>query len=136
MDCIFCAIRDGQIPAVKVFEDDRTLAFMDISPLNDGHLLVIAKQHHPNLFEISDEDLAAVSRVAKKMALAIAKAIRPDGLNLFQANGPAAGQTIEHFHLHVIPRWLMDGKGVYWEPPVKGDANRIKDAAEKIKAQM
>lgn len=135
MDCVFCAIRDGTVPAVKVFEDDKTLVFMDINPLNDGHMLVIPKRHSANIFEIPEDDLAAVALVAKRMAAAAARALRPDGLNLLQANGPAAGQSVEHFHVHVIPRWMADGKGFDWVL-VRGDIDRIKDVAERIKAEL
>lgn len=135
MDCVFCSIRDGKIPAIKVFEDDKTLAFMDINPLNDGHLLVIPKRHSANLFEIPEEDLTAVIETAKNMAWAVNKALRPDGLNLLQANFPAAGQSVEHFHIHVIPRWMGDGKGFEWVL-VRGDSDRIKNIADKIKAQL
>jgi histidine triad (HIT) family protein len=87
MDCVFCKIRDGQIPSIKVAEDDRTLCFMDINPLNPGHCLVVIKQHAPTLFEADPADLAAAMAAAKRVALAIRTALKPDGLNLLQANG-------------------------------------------------
>lgn len=132
MDCVFCAIRDGQIPSFKVFEDSRVLAFMDINPVNDGHLLVIPKAHSPNLFEVADDDLAATLLLAKRLAIAVKRALQPDGLNLLQANGAAASQTVFHFHVHVIPRWTKDGKGIHWSVQ-PGDQERVALVAERIK---
>jgi len=135
VDCIFCAIRDGKIPSFKVYEDERTMAFMDINPLNDGHLLVISKSHAPSLFEIADEDCTAVMLAAKRLATAVDRALQPPGLNVLQANGPAAVQSVPHYHLHVIPRWFDDGRGMDW-PLERGDMERIKAVAEKVKAAL
>lgn len=135
MDCIFCQIRDGQIPSTRVYEDALTLAFMDINPLNEGHLLVIPKAHAETIYDMSHPDLAAVSATAKKMAEAIRHALHPEGLNLYQANGAAAAQVVPHFHLHLIPRWKGDGKSLEWKL-VKGDLERIRGTAEKIRAQV
>ena len=96
-NCIFCKIVVGQMPCSKLLEDDDTLAFMDIYPANDGHCLVIAKEHYPTLFDISDETLAAVSRSVSKVAWAVNQALSPDGLNLVQANGPGAQQSVSAF---------------------------------------
>lgn len=135
MECIFCQIRDGQIPSARVYEDDKTVAFMDINPVNDGHLLVIPKGHAETIFDISLGDLTAVSATAKKVAEAIRQALQPDGLNLLQANGAAAAQVIPHFHLHLIPRWKGDGRGLDWKL-VEGDLDRIKATADRIRAQV
>jgi histidine triad (HIT) family protein len=135
MDCIFCQIRDGQIPSTRVYEDALTLAFMDINPLNEGHLLVIPKAHAETIYDMSPPDLTAVSATAKKMAEAIRHALHPEGLNLYQANGAAAAQVVPHFHLHLIPRWKGDGKSLDWKL-VKGDPERIRVTAEKIRAQV
>ncbi|HWP73740.1 MAG TPA: HIT family protein, partial [Methylomirabilota bacterium] len=110
-DCVFCKIRDGQIPSLKIFEDDRTLAFMDINPVSHGHCLVIPKAHAASLFEAEVEDLQATIAAAQQVARAIREALAPDGLNMLQANGAAAFQSVPHFHLHLIPRWANDGKG-------------------------
>ena len=104
MDCVFCRIRDGQIPSTRVYEDERTIAFMDINPLNEGHTLVISRAHATTLFEADEEDLRAAIATAKRVATAIREALRPDGLNLLQANGVAAFQSVPHFHFHLIPR--------------------------------
>lgn len=135
MNCVFCNIRDGLIPSVKVYEDDRTFAIMDINPLNEGHLLVIPKTHAMTIHEIADEHLSQSVVVAKRIALAVEKALRPEGLNLLQANGPAAFQSVPHFHLHVIPRWIGDGRGFDWTL-IKGDPESIRAAGQRIRAAL
>src|SRR5262245_864802 len=135
MECVFCKIRDGQIPSMKIAEDERTLAFMDINPLNAGHCLVVTKQHAATLFESDEADLGAAITAAKRIALAIQKALRPDGLNLLQANGAAAFQSVPHFHLHLIPRWVNDGKGFDWKL-VPGDRAEIEKAGDRIRAAL
>ncbi len=135
MDCVFCKIRDGQIPSYKVHEDERTLAFMDINPLNSGHCLVVTKAHAPTLFEASVEDLAAVMATVKKLARALRDAVQPDGLNLLQANGAAAFQSVPHFHIHLVPRWKNDGKGFDWKL-IPGDREEIRKVAERIRAHL
>jgi len=132
MDCVFCKIRDGQIPSTRIFEDERALAFMDINPLNDGHCLVITRAHAPTIFEADVADLQAAVAAAQRVALALKRALAPDGLNLLQANGAAAFQSVPHFHLHLVPRWTGDGKGFDW-PLVPGDRVRIQGIAEKIR---
>ena len=135
MDCVFCKIRDGQIPAFKLYEDARTLAFMDINPLNPGHCLVVTKAHAPTIFDADPADLEAAIVAAKKVATAVRSAIGADGLNVLQANGPAAFQSVPHFHLHVIPRFANDGKGFDWKL-VAGNKEEIKKNAEKIQAAL
>jgi histidine triad (HIT) family protein len=134
-DCVFCKIRDGQIPAVRIREDQRTLAFMDINPLSPGHCLVLSKRHAATIFESAEEDLMAVMVAARKVALAIRDALAPDGLNLLQANGVAAFQSVPHFHLHLIPRWNNDGKGFDWEP-VPGDRAEITRTGDRLRALL
>jgi histidine triad (HIT) family protein len=134
-DCVFCKIRDGQIPSMKVFEDDRTLAFMDINPLGPGHCLVIPKAHAASLYEADLEDLHAVIATAQQVARAIREALAPDGLNMLQANGAAAFQSVLHFHLHLIPRWANDGKGFDWKM-VPGHRDQIMKAGERIRALL
>lgn len=108
-ECIFCKIVDGILPCHKIHEDEHTVAFMDIFPLSPGHALVIPKDHHPDLYSMPDHLLGAVMTTTRKVALAMAKAQGPDGMNLFQANGVAAGQTVFHFHMHILPRRSGDG---------------------------
>ena len=135
MDCVFCKIRDGQIPSARVYEDDRTIAFMDINPLNEGHTLVIPRAHAATLFEADEADLRAAIATAKRVAVAIQDALHPDGLNLLQANGAAAFQSVPHFHFHLVPRFTGDGKGFDW-PMMAGDRGRIQAAAEKIRRAL
>jgi histidine triad (HIT) family protein len=135
MDCVFCKIRDGQIPAFRIYEDDRTLTFMDINPLNSGHCLVATKAHAPTIFDADEEDLRAAMAVAKKVAAAIQQGLKPDGLNLLQANGAAAFQSVPHFHLHLIPRWNNDGKGFDWKP-VPGNRDQILKTGERLRALL
>jgi len=134
-DCVFCKIRDGQIPSAKVYEDDRTLCFMDINPLNTGHCLVVTKTHAATLHESAVEDLKSAIATAQKVARALQQALTPDGLNMLQANGPAAFQSVPHFHLHLIPRWAGDGKGFDWAQ-VPGDRAAILGAADKLRAAL
>jgi len=132
-DCVFCMIRDGKIPSAKVYDDERTLAFMDINPLTRGHCLVATKAHAATLYDAEVEDLKAAIATAKKVAGALRKALSPDGLNVLQANGAAAFQSVPHFHLHLIPRWTGDGKGFDWKL-VPGNREEIMDTAGRIRA--
>ncbi len=134
-DCVFCKIRDGQIPSFKIHEDERTVTFMDINPLNSGHCLVVTKAHAATIFEADVEDLVAAMAAAKKVALAIREALKPDGLNILQANGAAAFQSVPHFHLHLIPRWANDGKGFDWKP-VPGNREVIMKNGERLRALL
>ena len=134
-DCVFCKIRDGQIPSARLYEDERTLAIMDINPLNQGHCLVLTKAHAPTLFDADAADLQAAIVTAKRVALAIRTALKPDGLNMLQANGAAAFQSVPHLHLHLIPRWTGDNKGFDW-PLVPGKREEITATAEKIRAAL
>ena len=113
-DCVFCKIVAGQMPCFKLLEDDNTLAIMDTYPANDGHCLILAKEHYPTLFDISDEAFAAVSRSVIKVARAVNQALSPRGLNLVQANGPGAQQSVRHFHVHVLPRKPGDQLKLNW----------------------
>ena len=134
-DCVFCKIRDGQIPSIKLDEDARTLCIMDINPLNSGHCLVLTRAHAPTIFDADPADLAAAITTAQRVARAQRTALRPDGLNMLQANGAAAFQSVPHFHLHLIPRWTNDGKGFDWTL-VPGDRDQIQKAGEKIRAAL
>ena len=131
-DCVFCKIRDGQLPSMRVYEDDRTFCIMDINPLTPGHCLVIIKNHSATLFDADLEDLQAAIATAQTVAGAIKTALKPDGLNVLQANGAAAFQSVPHFHLHLIPRLNNDGKGFDWKL-VPGDRAAIVTAGEKIR---
>ena len=134
-DCIFCKIIAGEIPCFKIYEDDDTLAFMDINPANDGHALVIPKEHAENVHSVSDDAIAATVMTAKKVAAAVDKTLNPQGLNLLQCNGPAAAQSVLHFHMHVLPRRDGDELKLNWglEP---GDMDAIGGLAERIRANL
>ena len=134
-DCVFCRIRDGQVPSMKIFEDDKTLVFMDINPVNPGHCLVVTKAHAPSLYEAEVEDLQAAIATAQRVALAIREALEPDGLNMLQANGVAAFQSVLHYHLHLIPRWTNDGKGFDWRL-VPEDREQIMKVGERLRALL
>ena len=107
--CVFCAIVAGEAPSRVVHEDERTLAFLDIVPLTRGHALVVPKRHATNLFEIDDDDLAAVAATAKRVGAAAMEAFGADGLTLLQTNGAVAMQTVFHLHVHGLPRYVGDG---------------------------
>jgi histidine triad (HIT) family protein len=131
-NCIFCKIAAGTIPSTKLYEDGETLAFMDINPANDGHCLVIPKAHFPTVFALTPEAFAAAGRTVIKVARAVQAALTPDGINLLQANGPGAAQSVLHFHIHVLPRRRDDGLSINWTPK-PGDRGRIAEIAEKIR---
>jgi histidine triad (HIT) family protein len=131
-DCLFCKIVAGEIPATKVHEDDRTVAFMDISPATRGHLLCIPKAHAVNLHEIDEEDLCAVARTAKAMAGRVVERLGADGVNVLQSSGAAAWQTVFHYHVHVIPRYTDDPLRLPWTPGQGGDADEIARTAEEL----
>ena len=134
-NCIFCKIVAGQMPCFKLLEDDSTLAIMDIYPANDGHCLVLSKEHFPTVFDISDEAFAAVSHSVKRVARAVNQALLPIGLNLLQANGPGAQQSVAHFHIHVLPRKPGDELKLNWGVTA-GDTDTIAAIAEKIRAKL
>lgn len=134
-DCVFCKIRDGQLPSLKVYEDERTLVIMDINPLNSGHCLVLTKPHAATIYDVDPADLQAAMATAQRLALAIREGLKPEGLNLLQANGPAAFQSVPHFHLHLIPRWTHDDKGFDWKL-VPGNREQIMKVGEKIRAAL
>jgi histidine triad (HIT) family protein len=109
MDCIFCKIVAGKLPASRVYEDDATLAFLDINPVNPGHTLVIPKRHSKNIFEVSKEDWVAVAETVRIIAAAVESGLGADGINLEMNNRELAGQLVDHTHVHVIPRHKGDG---------------------------
>jgi len=103
--CIFCRIAQKQIPSSLVYEDEKVMAFLDIRPLNEGHTLVIPKEHYENIFDIPQQLIAYLHGITKRVALAVEKATQADGISIIQQNGKAAGQDIFHLHVHVIPRY-------------------------------
>jgi len=134
-DCIFCDIIEGRAPADVVFEDEETLAFMDINPASPGHTLVIPRRHVRNIYELDEETAAAVMKATVRVAGAIKRALQPDGMNLVQSNERAASQEIFHFHMHIIPRWHGDGLRLARPPGVRRTMS-IKEAAARISREV
>src|SRR5215208_3518856 len=130
-DCLFCKIVAGEIPSTRVDEDERTIAFMDINPATRGHVLVVPREHSTDLLEIGDEDLAAVSRMSRKVAQRQKDRLAADGVNLLNSCGKPAWQTVLHFHMHVIPRYASDPLRLPWEP-APGDRDEIAAAAREL----
>ncbi|MCI8692734.1 MAG: HIT family protein [Lachnospiraceae bacterium] len=115
-DCIFCKIANGEIPSKTLYEDERFRVILDLGPAARGHALVIPREHASDLYELPEETASQVLVLAKKIAVRMADKLHCDGLNLIQNNGEAAGQTVPHFHLHMIPRYLKDGQKIGWVP--------------------
>ena len=134
-DCVFCKIRDGQIPSLKVYEDEHTLCIMDINPLSRGHCLVLTKAHAATIWDANVADLRAAIATAQRVSTALREALAPDGLNMLQANGAAAFQSVFHYHLHLIPRWNNDGKGFDWKL-VPGDREQIMKIGDKLRTAL
>jgi histidine triad (HIT) family protein len=130
-DCLFCKIVAGEVPATRVREDDRTVAFMDINPATRGHLLVIPREHSKNLLEIGSEDLDACAAAAKELAALVSERLGADGVNVLNSCGRTAWQTVFHFHLHVIPRYAGDPLRLPWTP-APGDRDEIAAAADAL----
>jgi histidine triad (HIT) family protein len=133
-DCIFCKIVAGELPAWIIDEDERTIAFMDIAPATRGHALVIPRAHSADLLSIDPEDLSAVARTAQRLAKRVKGQLGADGVNLLNACGQAAWQTVFHFHVHVIPRFKDDPLKLPWVP-VAGDQDQIQAAAQELDAR-
>lgn len=123
-DCIFCKLANGVFPTNKIYEDDDFTVILDAAPASRGHALILPKQHCDNLYVLPDEIGAKVMPVAKKVASAMKKALSCDGVNVVQNNEPAAGQTVFHFHVHVIPRMEKDHMGLVWKPGKPTDAEQ------------
>lgn len=115
-NCIFCLIANGQIPSNTVYEDGDFRVILDISPAAKGHMLILPKEHYANIFELPEETAKKVLPLAKKLAAAVKEAMNADGVNIVQNNGTAAGQTVPHFHLHIIPRKEGDNVMPLWTP--------------------
>ena len=111
-DCIFCKIANGEIPSGTLYEDERFRVILDLGPATRGHALILPKEHAADLFELPEETAAAAMVLARKMALRLRDRLGCDGLNVVQNNGEAAGQTVSHFHMHLIPRYRGDGQNI------------------------
>ena len=134
-DCVFCKIVAKQIPATIVCEDETTLAFMDIGSVNPGHVLIACKAHVDDAFGLDEHQAAAMFQAAARVAKAIKRAYSPQGVSIYQANGTAAGQTVFHAHIHVVPRYDGDGMDLVW--PVKHPPRaELERAAERIRRAL
>ena len=131
-DCLFCGIVAGDVPAQIVDSDEHTVAFMDISPATQGHALVVPREHSADLMEISDEDLSRTMTAARRLANRMRVTLEPDGFNVLNSCGPAAWQTVFHFHVHVVPRYDDDPLKLPWIPR-DGDEQEIAAIAERIR---
>lgn len=137
-NCIFCKIIAGEIPSVKIYEDEHVFAFMDIMPLSKGHTLLIPKTHREFVYDLVPEEAANLFSVAPRIAKAIKETFEPEGMNLLNNNGAKAGQSVFHFHLHFIPRYgESDGFGAKWMTKEKEfTSERIQELAESVKEKL
>ena len=128
-DCIFCKIANGEIPSKTLYEDDEFRVILDLGPAAKGHALILPKDHYANLYELPDETASKVMILAKKEATLITQKLQSDGFNLVQNNGETAGQTVFHFHMHLIPRYKDDGQKINWKPlePSQEELEAVKD---------
>lgn len=115
-NCIFCKIANGEIPSKTLYEDDSFRVILDLGPATKGHALIIPKEHYANLYELPEETAGEVMKLAKKMVVKMTERLGCEGFNLVQNNGELAGQTVFHFHMHMIPRYQADGQKIGWKP--------------------
>jgi histidine triad (HIT) family protein len=133
-DCLFCGIVAGDVPGQIVDSDEHTVAFMDINPATRGHALVVPRRHSADLMEVSDEDLTYTMLAARRLARRVRERLEPDGFNILNSCGSAAWQTVFHFHVHVIPRYVDDPLRLPWVPG-PGDPDEIAAVAEQLRGE-
>jgi histidine triad (HIT) family protein len=133
-DCLFCGIVDGSIPSQTIDSDERTVAFMDINPATPGHALVVPRAHSADLLEIGPEDLSATMLASQRLARRMKEVLGADGINLINACGAVAWQTVFHFHIHVVPRYEDDPLKLPWIPE-PGDSDEIAAVAAKLRGE-
>ena len=134
-NCIFCKIANGEIPAATLYEDENFRVILDLGPASKGHALILPKSHAANIYEMPDELAGKAMILAKKMACALTKALKCDGFNIVQNNGECAGQTVFHFHMHLIPRYKEDGVGITWTPGSLTDEVK-EEILSKVQAEL
>ena len=132
-DCIFCKIANGEIPSATLYEDEDFRVILDLGPASKGHALILPKAHAANIYEISDDMAAKAMILAKKMATKMTEALKCDGFNIVRNNGEPAGQTVFHFHMHLIPRYEGDQVGITWKPGTLTDEVK-NEILEKLKS--
>lgn len=127
-DCIFCKIANGDMPSKTLYEDEDFRAILDLGPATRGHALIMPKEHAENLYDLPEGTAASIMVLAQKLAKTMVEKLHCDGLNLVQNNGETAGQTVTHFHIHMIPRYLNDGQSINWEPskPTQEDLEAVR----------
>ena len=134
-DCIFCKIANGEIPSSTIYEDDMFRVILDLSPATKGHALIIPKNHMANIFEMDESTDGKAFVLASRIAKAMKEALHCDGLNIVQNNGEIAGQTVFHFHMHIIPRYEGDNQNINWVPGTS-EADERNAVAEQIKIAL
>ncbi|MFO7871286.1 MAG: HIT family protein [Kiritimatiellia bacterium] len=135
-DCIFCKIVQGAVPASKVYEDENTVAFMDVQPVVKGHVLVVPREHCDPITETPPEVLSKLIAVVRKVARSLTEGLGADGINVSQANGKVAGQVVPHIHFHVIPRFSNDGHSWNWDPKEYDSTEEMDSYADKIRKAL
>lgn len=131
-NCIFCKLANGEIPTNSIYEDESFNVILDMGPATKGHALILPKEHADNLFELPDETAGKAMILAKKIATRMKDVLKCDGLNIVQNNGETAGQTVMHYHLHVIPRYKDDNQHILWNP-TEPSAEELKEICEQLK---
>ncbi|MBP6914026.1 HIT family protein [Candidatus Parcubacteria bacterium] len=132
-NCIFCKIINNEIPSYKIYEDDLVVAFLDINPLTQGHTLIVPKKHFENIYDIEEEYLKRIIIVSQKISLKMKECLGVEGVNLYQANGLVANQTVFHFHLHVLGRTKGDGLRAIEEGSKKASSENLEEIKNKLK---
>jgi len=134
-DCIFCKIANGEIPSATLYEDENFRVILDLGPASKGHALILPKSHAANIYELSDELAGKAFKLAKKITTRLKDVLGCDGYNIVQNNGEVAGQTVFHFHMHLIPRYKGDQVGITWHPGELSDADK-EEILLKVKEQL
>lgn len=135
-DCIFCKIIAGELPATRIYEDDQVLAFLDIAPINPGHILVIPKEHHTGSSTVPEDVAGHMFKIGSRIGVALKRALDYDGFNLHLADGTCAGQVVMHCHLHVVPRGAEDGFRWNWRQQPYADAGTREETAAQVIAKL
>ena len=134
-DCIFCKIANGEIPSATVYEDSVCRVILDVNPANKGHALIIPKEHFDNIYSIDAETAAKIFTIATEVAKAQKAELNPDGLNILQNNGEEAGQTVFHFHMHLVPRYIKDNVTMTWIPG-KADTEELSTLSKALRKRI
>lgn len=134
-DCIFCKIANGEIPSATVYEDSICRVILDVNPANKGHALIIPKEHFDNIYSMDAETAAKIFTIATEVAKAQKAELNPDGLNILQNNGEVAGQTVFHFHMHLVPRYIKDNVTMTWIPG-KADTEELSTLSKALRKRI